>query len=205
MVHVFELAEAAAGGLTVPAKRGDPSCTCTWQRSVLLERKQRAQNAAVAKCQSNYCQMDKRWKCARLSGATTAHPFSNSASLFVFFRYQTSIMSFCCSCRQTYRQITRKLSCLWGPLWYLWADGMGSSIGGSFNGLSKPLSQKSSWPLRSLRDFLRGKRPISCPPILPWIQTDWSPSSHVSLFMYFWDYDSWLPSWQQQTFYMLVL
>lgn len=87
----------------------------------------------------------------------TAHSFSNSASLFVFFRYQTSIMSLCCSCRQTYRQITRKLSYLWGPLWYLWADGMGSSSWGSFNGLSKPLSQKSCWPLRSLRDFLRGK------------------------------------------------
>lgn len=125
--------------------------------------------------------------------------------LYVFFRYQTSNMSFCCSYCQTYRQITRKLSYLWGPLWYLWADGMGSSIWGSFNGLSKPLSQKSCWPLRSLRNFLRGKKPISCPLILPWIQTDWSPSSHVSLFMCFWDYPFWLLSWQHQTFYMLVL
>lgn len=134
----------------------------------------------------------------------------NNASLvklgfcICFFRYQTPSMSFCCSCRQTYRQITRKLTYLWGSLWRLWADGTGSSIWGSFNGPSKPLSQ-SCWPLRSLTDFLRGKRPISCPLILPWTWTDQTRNSHASSFMYVWDYPFWLSSWQQQTFYMLVL
>lgn len=135
----------------------------------------------------------------------------NSASLsklcfFFFFRYQTSNMSFCCSCRQTYRQITRKLSYLWGPLWYLWADGTGSSIWGSFNGLSKPLSQKCCWPLRSLRDFLREKANFlsADPSVNPNRPNSQQPCEFIYC-MYFWDYNFWLPSWQQQTFYMLVL
>lgn len=60
ILHIFELAEAAAGvswnGLTVPANYGVPSCI--WQRLMWLEMKRCVPNATAAKCQSNYCQLD---------------------------------------------------------------------------------------------------------------------------------------------------
>lgn len=81
ILHIFELAEAAAGvswkGSTVPANYGVPSCI--WQRLMRLEMKRCVQNATAAKCQSNYCQLDKRWKCARICAVT-----ANSVSLIVF-------------------------------------------------------------------------------------------------------------------------
>lgn len=163
ILHIFELAEAAAGVswnvLTVPTNYGVPSCI--WQRLMRLETKRSVQNATAAKCQSNYCQLDKRWKCARLCGVT-----ANSVSLIVFSGTKLVSNYVIPLFPQADLKITREFSHLCS------ADGTGSSLWGSLNGPSQPLSQTSRWPLRSLRDFLRGKRPVSCPLILLWIRTE---------------------------------